>query len=159
MLLATASDAILIGFQVRPSPSAKRIAEQEEIEIRTYSVIYKAIDEMRDALEGMLDPETEEVIVGNIEIRDVFKITKVGTVAGCYVLDGLVKRSNTVRIIREGVVTYDGQIGALKRYKDDVSEIKFGYECGLSIKNFNDLQIGDIVEAYEIREVKRKLKK
>ena len=159
VLLATASDAILIGFQVRPSPSAKRIAEQEEIEIRTYSIIYKAIEEMKDALEGMLDPETEEVIVGNIQIRDVFKITKVGTVAGCYVLDGLVKRSNTIRIIREGVVTYEGQIGALKRFKDDVSEVKFGYECGLSIKNFNDLQIGDIVEAYEIREIKRKLKK
>lgn len=158
VLLATASDAILIGFQVRPSASAKRIAEQEEIEIRTYSIIYKAIEEMKDALEGMLDPETEEVIVGNIQIRDVFKITKVGTVAGCYVLDGLVKRSNTIRIIREGVVTYEGQIGALKRFKDDVSEVKFGYECGLSIKNFNDLQIDDIIEAYEIRETKRKLK-
>ena len=158
VLLASASDAIIIGFQVRPSAGAKRIAENEEIEIRTYSIIYRAIDEMKAALEGMLDPESEEVIVGNIEIRDVFKITKVGTVAGCYVLDGLVKRSNTIRIIREGVVTYEGEIGALKRFKDDVAEVKSNYECGLSIKNFNDLQVGDIVEAYEIRETKRKLK-
>ncbi len=158
VLLASASDAIIIGFQVRPSAGAKRIAENEEIEIRTYSIIYRAIDEMKAALEGMLDPETEEVIVGNIEIRDVFKITKVGTVAGCYVLDGTVKRSNTIRIIREGVVTYEGEIGALKRFKDDVAEVKNNYECGLSIKNFNDLQVGDIVEAYEIRETKRKLK-
>lgn len=158
VLLASASDAIIIGFQVRPSAGAKRIAENEEIEIRTYSIIYRAIDEMKAALEGMLDPETEEIIVGNIEIRDVFKITKVGTVAGCYVLDGTVKRSNTIRIIREGVVTYEGEIGALKRFKDDVAEVKNNYECGLSIKNFNDLQVGDIVEAYEIRETKRKLK-
>lgn len=158
VLLASASDAIIIGFQVRPSASAKRIAENEEIEIRTYSIIYRAIDEMKAALEGMLDPETQEVIVGNIEIRDVFKITKVGTVAGCYVLDGTVKRSNTIRIIREGVVTYEGEIGALKRFKDDVAEVRSNYECGLSIKNFNDLQVGDIVEAYEIRETKRKLK-
>lgn len=158
VLLATASDAIIIGFQVRPSLGARKIADNEEIEIRTYSIIYKAIDEMKDALEGMLDPDTEEVIVGNIEIRDVFKITKVGTVAGCYVLNGNVKRSNTIRIIRDGIVTYEGEIGALKRFKDDVAEVKFGYECGLSIKNFNDLQVGDVVEAYEIKETKRKLK-
>lgn len=158
VLLATASDAIILGFQVRPSAGAKRIAEQEEIEIRTYSIIYKAIDEMKDALEGLLEPTVEEVVTGNVEIREVFKISKVGTVAGCYVLDGHINRNNPIRLIRDGVVIYEGQIGALKRFKDDVSEVKFGYECGLSIKNFNDIQVGDVVETYEEREIKRKLK-
>jgi len=158
VLLATASDAIIIGFQVRPSATAKRLAEEEEIEIRHYSIIYKAIEEIKDALEGLLEPDTEEVITGNIEIRDIFKISKVGTVAGCYVTDGYVKRNNKIRLIREGVVKYEGEIGALKRFKDDVSEVKYGYECGLSIKNYNDLEIGDVVESYEIREIKRKLK-
>lgn len=158
ILLASASDAIILGFQVRPSPAAKRLAENEEIEIRHYSVIYKAIDEMKDALEGLLEPTVEEVITANVEIRDVFKITKIGTVAGCYVLDGTIKRSDNIRIIRDGIVSYTGAIGALKRFKDDVSEVKFGYECGLSIQNFNDLLVGDIIEAYEEREIKRTLK-
>lgn len=158
VLLATASDAIILGFQVRPSAGAKKIAEQEEIEIRTYSVIYKAIDEMKDALEGLLEPTVEEVVTGNVEIREVFKISKVGTVAGCYVLDGYINRNNPIRLIRDNIVIYEGRIGALKRFKDDVSEVKFGYECGLSIKNFNDIQVGDVVETYEEREIKRKLK-
>lgn len=158
ILLASASDAIILGFQVRPSPAAKRLAENEEIEIRHYSVIYKAIDEMKDALEGLLEPTVEEVITANVEIRDVFKITKIGTVAGCYVLDGTIKRSDNIRIIRDGIVSYTGAIGALKRFKDDVSEVKFGYECGLSIQNFNDLLVGDIIEAYQEREIKRTLK-
>ena len=157
VLLATASDAIIIGFQVRPSSSARTLAENEQIEIKQYSVIYKAIDDVKDALEGMLAPEFEEVNLGNIEIREVFKISKVGTVAGCYVLDGTVKRSNSIRIIREGIVKYEGEIGALKRFKDDVSEVKKQYECGLSIKNYNDLQVGDIIEAFEEKEIKRKL--
>lgn len=157
VLLATASDAIILGFQVRPSVQAKTLAINEEIEIKLYSIIYKAIDEIKAAMEGLLAPKFEEVIVGNIEIRDVFKISKVGTVAGCYVLDGLVKRSNDIRIIREGVVVYTGEIGALKRFKDDVAEVKFGYECGLSIKKFNNLEVGDVIEAYEEREIKRKL--
>lgn len=157
VLLATASDAIIIGFQVRPSPSARNLAEKEEIEIRLYSIIYKAIEEMKDAMEGLLEPTVEEVITGNIEIREVFKISKVGTVAGCYVTEGYVKRANNIRIIREGVVVFEGEIGALKRFKDDVSEVKYSYECGLSIKNYNDIKVGDIIESYEEREIKRKL--
>ena len=158
VLLASASEAIIIGFQVRPSQAAKKLAENEEIEIRHYSIIYKAIDEMKDALEGLLEPDSVEVITGNIEVREVFKISKIGTVAGCLVQDGYVKRANGIRLIREGVVKYEGEIGALKRFKDDVMEVKNGYECGLSIKNYNDIEVGDVVESFEIRETKRKLK-
>jgi translation initiation factor IF-2 len=157
VLLASASDAIIVGFQVRPSNAARKVAENEEIEIRLYSIIYDAINEVKAAMEGMLAPETEEVIVGNAEVRDVFKITKVGTVAGCMVTDGYLKRSNPIRLIRDGIVIYSGEMGALKRFKDDVSEVKSGYDCGISIKNFNDIKIGDVIEAYEQREVKRTL--
>jgi translation initiation factor IF-2 len=157
VLLAAAADAIILGFQVRPSSKARDLAENEQIEIKQYSIIYKAIDDIKDALEGLLAPKFEEVNVGNIEIRDVFKISKVGTVAGCYVLNGVVKRSNSIRIIREGIVKYTGEIGALKRFKDDVSEVRKQFECGLSIKGFNDLEVGDIIEAFEEREIKRKL--
>lgn len=157
VLLATASDAIIIGFQVRPSVAAKRIAETEAVEIRLYSIIYDAINDIKDAMEGMLDPDTEEVIVGNVEIRETFKITKVGTVAGCMVIDGYVKRNNPIRLIRDGIVVYEGEMGQLKRFKDDVQEVKKGFECGLSIKNFNDIKVDDVVESYETREVKRKL--
>ncbi len=157
VLLATASDAVILGFQVRPSPAAKRIAENEAVEIRLYSIIYDAINDIKDAMEGMLDPDTEEIIVGNVEIRETFKITKVGTVAGCMVKDGYIKRNNPIRLIREGIVVYEGEMGQLKRFKDDVQEVKNGYECGLSIKNFNDIKVGDVVESYETREVKRKL--
>ncbi|MTI39092.1 translation initiation factor IF-2 [Fulvivirga lutimaris] len=157
VLLASASDAVIVGFQVRPSGSAKKIAENEEIEIRLYSIIYDAINDVKDAMEGMLDPEVEEVIVGNVEVREVFKITKVGTVAGCMVTEGYVKRNNPIRLIREGIVIYSGEMGQLKRFKDDVSEVKNGYECGLSIKNFNDIKVGDVVESYEERERKRTL--
>ncbi|MTI30781.1 translation initiation factor IF-2 [Xanthovirga aplysinae] len=157
VLLASASDAIILGFQVRPSAGARRIAENEEIEIRMYSIIYQAIEELKDAMEGMLAPEVEEVIVGNVEVRDVFKISKVGTVAGCYVTDGYVKRHSKVRLIRDGIVIYNGEINQLKRFKEDVGEVKQGYECGLSIVNFNDIKIGDNVEVYEERETKRKL--
>ncbi len=157
VLLATASDAIIVGFQVRPSSSARKIAENEEIEIRLYSVIYDAINEIKDAMEGMLEPTEEEVITGNIEVREVFKISKVGTVAGCYVTDGVVKRQNKIRLIRDGIVTYTGEINALKRFKDDVNEVKAGYECGLSIKNYNDIKVGDIIEGFTTKEVKRTL--
>ncbi len=157
VLLATASDAIILGFQVRPSTAAKRIAENEAVEIRLYSIIYDAINDIKDAMEGMLDPDTEEVIVGNVEIRETFKITKVGTVAGCMVIDGYVKRNNPIRLIRDGIVVYEGEMGQLKRFKDDVQEVKKGFECGLSIKNFNDIKVDDVVESYETREVKRKL--
>ncbi|MBO3698927.1 translation initiation factor IF-2 [Roseivirga sp. E12] len=157
VLLATASDAIIIGFQVRPSGGARKIAETEEIEIRLYSIIYDAINELKDAMEGLLEPTEKEVITGNIEVREVFKISKVGTVAGCYVTDGFVKRNNQIRLIRDGIVAYTGDIGQLKRFKDDVNEVKSGYECGLSIKSFNDIKIGDVIEGFEIQEVKRTL--
>jgi len=161
--LATTSDAIIIGFQVRPSLNARKLADKDGVEIRMYSIIYDAINEVKDALEGMLAPTFEEVILGNAEVRDVFKITKVGTVAGCYITEGSIKRNGRVRIIRDGIVVYgggengNGEISALKRFKDDVSEVKTNYECGISVKNFNDIQIGDTIEAYEQKEVKRKL--
>lgn len=155
VLLASASDAIILGFQVRPSSSARKLAENEEIEIRLYSIIYDAIDEIKAAMEGMLEKEMEEVIVGNAEIREVFKISKVGTVAGCMVTDGYVKRNNPIRLIREGIVVYSGEMTALKRFKDDASEVKAGFDCGISIKNFNDMKVGDVIESYENREVKK----
>ncbi len=157
VLLASASDAIVLGFQVRPSNAARKIAENEEIEIRLYSIIYDAINEVKAAMEGMLAPVTQEVIVGNAEVREAFKITKVGTVAGCMVTDGYLKRSNPIRLIRDGIVIYSGEMGALKRFKDDVSEVRSGFDCGISIKNFNDINVGDVIEAYETREVKRTL--
>lgn len=156
VLLASASDAIILGFQVRPSGNAKKIAEQEEIEIRHYSIIYDAINQIKDAIEGMLEPTYEEVITGNIQVREIFKISKVGTVAGCYVTDGYVTRKNKIRIIRDGIVIHEGEIDQLKRFKDDVPEVKAGYECGISIKDFNNIEVDDIIEGYEMRETKRK---
>jgi translation initiation factor IF-2 len=157
VLLASASDAVIVGFQVRPSGSAKRLAENEEIEIRLYSIIYDAINDVKAAMEGMLAPETEEVIVGNAEIREVFKISKVGTIAGCMVTDGYIKRQNPIRLIRDGIVIYAGKLGSLKRHKDDASEVKSGFDCGIGIDGFNDMQVGDVIESYEQREVKRTL--
>jgi translation initiation factor IF-2 len=156
VLLASASDAIIIGFQVRPSPNAKKIAEQEEIEIRHYSIIYDAINQIKDAIEGMLEPEFEEIITGNIQVREIFKISKIGTVAGSYVTDGFITRKNKIRVIRDGIVVHDGEIDQLKRFKDDVSEVKAGYECGISIKKFNDILVDDTIEGYTMQEIKRK---
>ncbi|SFT66936.1 bacterial translation initiation factor 2 (bIF-2) [Lishizhenia tianjinensis] len=155
--LASASDAIIIGFQVRPQASARKLAETEQIDIRLYSVIYKAIDELKQAMEGMLSPDIKEEIIGSAEVRETFKITKVGTIAGCYVLDGVIKRNSNIRIIRDGIVIYTGALGSLKRFKDDVKEVKHNYECGLNIDKYNDIKVGDIVEAYEEVEVARKL--
>ena len=157
ILLATASDAIVIGFQVRPSVSARKLAEKEEIDVRLYSIIYDAINEVKEAMEGMLSPLTKEEIVCNIEVRETFKVTKVGTIAGCYVLDGKINRNTNVRLIRDGVVVYTGGLGSLKRFKDDVKEVGKGYECGLNIEKFNDIKIGDIIEGYEEVEIKRTL--
>jgi translation initiation factor IF-2 len=157
VLLASASDAVIVGFQVRPSNPAKRLAENEEIEIRLYSIIYDAINDVKAAMEGMLAPETEEVIVGNAEVREVFKISKVGTIAGCMITDGSVKRSNPIRLIRDGIVTYQGKLHSLKRHKDDASEVKSGFDCGIGIDGFNDIKEGDVIESYEQREVKRTL--
>lgn len=163
VLLASASDAIIIGFQVRPSANARKLAEKEGIEIKTYSVIYKAIEEIKMAMEGMLEPTKEENITAQIEVREVYKISKVGTIAGCLVQEGLASRNNYIRLVREGIVTYPvkegqhGEISSLKRYKDDVKEVRAGMECGLSIKNFNDIKVGDVIECYEIVEVKQTL--
>ncbi len=155
--LASASDAIIIGFQVRPTVTARKMAENEQIDIRLYSIIYKAIEEIKAAMEGMLSPDIEEKIVGSAEIRETFDITKVGTIAGCYVMDGTIKRSSKIRVIRDGIVVHTGVLGSLKRFKDDVREVKNNYECGLNIDKFNDIKIGDIVEAFEEVEVARKL--
>ena len=156
ILLASASDAIVIGFQVRPSAGARKLAEKEEIDIRLYSIIYKAIEEIKEAMEGMLSPKFKEEIVATAEIRETFKITKFGTIAGCYVTEGKIKRNHQVRIIREGIVIYSGKLGSLKRFKDDVKEVQHGYECGLNIDKFNDIRTGDVVEAFEEVEVERK---
>jgi translation initiation factor IF-2 len=156
VMLASASDAIIIGFQVRPSVSARKLAEKEGIDIRPYSIIYDAINDVRDAMIGMLSPEIKEEITATIEIREVFKITKVGTVAGCFVTDGKIDRKNKVRIIRDGIVIYSGDLGSLKRFKDDVKEVARGFECGLNIDKFNDIKEGDIIEAYSLKEVQRK---
>jgi len=155
--LAAASEAIVIGFQVRPSLAARKLAETEQIDVRLYSVIYKAIDELKAAMEGMLSPDIEEKVVGTAEIRETFDITKVGTIAGCYVMDGTIKRTSKIRVIRDGIVVHTGHLGSLKRFKDDVREVKNNYECGLNIDKFNDIKIGDLVEAYEEVEVARKL--
>jgi translation initiation factor IF-2 len=155
VLLASASNAIIVAFQVRPSAGARKLAEQEQIDIRTYSVIYDAINEIKDAIEGMRAPEIKENIVCNIEVRETFRITKVGTIAGCYVLDGKVQRNTRIRVIRDGIVIYTGRLGSLKRFKDDVKEVSAGYECGLNIESFNDIKVGDIIEGFEEVEVKR----
>ena len=156
--LAAASDAIIIGFNVRAGANAKDLADREEIEIRTYSVIYKAIDEVKEAMEGMLSPEIQEQVIGNVEIREVFKISKVGTIAGCMVLTGKVTRQSKVRLLRDGIVKFDGELESLKRFKDDVKEVTKGYECGLNLKGYNDIEVGDILEVYEEVAVKKKLK-
>ena len=157
VLLASASDAIIVGFQVRPSAKAKQIAENEEIDIRTYSVIYQAIDEIKLAMEGMLSPEVVEKIIGNVEIREVFKISKVGTIAGCYVTSGIIERKAKLRVIRDGVVIHTGELSSLKRFKDDVKDVSKGYECGLQLDRFNDIEVGDYLEIFKTEEVKRKL--
>ncbi|MEX2436269.1 MAG: translation initiation factor IF-2, partial [Balneolaceae bacterium] len=157
VLLASASDAIIIGFQVRPSANARKLAETESIDIRLFSVIYDAVDEVHDALEGLLSPEIKEEMKGIATVREVFKVSKVGTIAGCYVTEGKINRNNPIRIIRDGVVIWDGEIDSLKRFKDDVKEVQSGYECGISIVNFNDIKVGDEFESYAITEQKRKL--
>lgn len=157
VLLAAASNAIVVGFQVRPSTNARRIAENEGIEIRHYSIIYDAINEVKDAIEGMLSPEIKEETTCSIEVMEVFKITKVGTIAGCIVREGTVTRNSKIRVIRDGIVIHTGELESLKRFKDDVKEVRSGFECGLNIKGFNDIQAGDFIEGYELIEVKKTL--
>ena len=158
VLLASASDAIIIGFNVRPMGNARQLADKEEIDIRSYSIIYDAINDLKDAMEGMLSPELREEVTGTAEIRETFKISKVGTVAGCMVISGKIFRNSGVRLIREGVVVYTGVLDSLKRFKDDVKEVSKGYDCGMQIKNYNDINIGDVIEAFQEVEVKKKLK-
>ena len=157
ILLAAASDAIIIGFQVRPMPSARKLAEKEEIEIRLYSVIYDCINELKSGIEGMLEPEQKEVVTATAEVQETFKISKVGTIAGCVVREGKLQRTANVRVIRDGIVDYTGQLGSLKRFKDDVKEVHMGMDCGLNIQGYNDIKVGDVVEAYTIEEIKRTL--
>jgi translation initiation factor IF-2 len=162
VLLATASDAIILGFNVRPSIQANKLAETEGVEIKLYSIIYNAIEEIKSAMEGMLEPKIQEKIVANVEVREVYKFDK-ATVAGCYVLDGKIARNNKIRVIRDGIVEYpkgEGQaaeLGSLKRFKDDVKDVASNMECGLTVKNYNDIRVGDVIEAFEEEEVKRTL--
>ena len=158
VLLASASDAIIIGFNVRPTGNARQIADKEEIDIRNYSIIYDAINDLKDAMEGMLAPKFKEEVTGNVEIRETFKISKVGTIAGCMVTSGKIFRNSNIRIIRDGIVVNSGTLASLKRFKDDVKEVSKGYDCGIQIKNYNDIKIGDVIEAYSEVEIKKKLK-
>jgi len=157
VLLAAASSAIIVGFGVRPNLKARKLAEAEKVDIRLHNIIYDVINEIKLALEGLLEPEKSEEVLATVEVRETFKVPKIGTVAGCYVLDGKVVRNNKVRLLRDGFVVFDGSINALKRFKDDVREVEQGFECGMSLENFNDIKVGDIVESYTIVETKRKL--
>jgi len=157
ILLAAASNAIICGFQVRPTTSARKMADKEEIDIRLYSIIYDAIEEIKSAMEGMLSPEIKEEITATVEVLTVFKITKVGTIAGCLVREGKIKRSNKVRVIRDGIVIFSGELDSLKRFKDDVKEVGTNYECGLNLRNYNNIEVGDMIESYEETEVKKTL--
>jgi translation initiation factor IF-2 len=157
VLLATASDAIVIGFNVRPSLNARKIAETENIEIKLYSIIYNAIEEIKAAMEGLLEPTIEEKIIGNLEVREVFNITKVGTIAGCFVKEGKIIRQSKVRIIRDGIVVHTGSLSALKRFKDDVKDVSTGMDCGVQIKDYQNIVVGDNIEVFEEIEIQRKL--
>ena len=154
--LATASNAVIIGFNVRPDSKAVSAADKEGVDIKTYRVIYEAIEDIKSAMIGMLEPEYKEVIVGKAEVRETYKISSVGTIAGCYVLDGKINRNNDIRVIRDGIVILEGKLSSLKRFKDDVKEVNAGYECGLTIEKFNDIKIGDVIESYTMQEIVRK---
>jgi len=148
---------VIIGFRVRPNLNARRLAEKEKVDIRTYNIIYDAIDDIHNALEGLLAPEKKEEVVGTVEVREVFKVPKIGNIGGCYVQDGKIVRSSKVRLVRDGIQVFEGGISSLKRYKDDVREVEAGFECGVGLENFNDIKVGDIIEAFRIVEAKRKL--
>ena len=158
MLLASASDAIIIGFNVRPSGNARSIADKEDVDIRNYSIIYDAINDLKDAMEGMLSPDLKEEVSGAAEIRETFKISKIGTIAGCMMTDGKVYRKSNVRLIREGIVITTTKLASLKRFQDDVKEVSKGYDCGIQLKNYNDIKVGDSLEFYTELEVKKKIK-
>jgi translation initiation factor IF-2 len=153
--LASASNAVIIGFNVRPDTMARQLGEKEKVEIKTYRIIYEAVDDITSAMKGMLEPVYKEVVTGKLTVRNTFKVSSVGTIAGCYVDEGKLNRNNDIRIIRNGVVVFEGKIGSLKRFKDDVKEVTVGYECGLTIERFNDIKEGDIIEGFTMEEVKR----
>lgn len=157
VILASASDAIVIGFHVRPTPQAQETAEQEKVEIRKYNVIYDVVNDIRSAMEGMLSPEYQEKTIGRIEIRETFKVPKIGIIAGCFVASGLVRRNSSVHVVRDGVQVYTGKVSSLKRFKDDAREVESGYECGIGVENFNDLKIGDELEVFEVEEIAKTL--
>ena len=157
VLLASTAGGIIVGFQVRPSLNARKIAEKEGVEIKLYSIIYEAIEEIKKALEGLLAPSVEEIVTGSLEVREIYKISKIGTIAGCYVTDGKITRKNNLRLIRDGKIIFTGKIKQLKRFKDDTNEVKTGYECGASLEDYNDIKKGDIIETYEMNEIKRKI--
>jgi translation initiation factor IF-2 len=155
--LALTSSAIVIGFNVRPDAQARELAEKEGVDVRLYRVIYDAIDDIRSALAGMLKPEEQEILLGRAEVRALFRVPRIGVVAGCYVLDGTIVRNARARVVRDGVVVYESRVGSLRRFKDDVREVAEGFECGIGIENFNDVHEGDVIEAFEVREVAREL--
>jgi translation initiation factor IF-2 len=157
ILLAEASNAVIIGFSVRPNLNARKLAEKHEVDVRLYTIIYNVLEEVKQALEGMLAPDITEKVTATVEVREVFKVPKIGNIAGCYVQDGKVTRNTKVRLLRDGFVIFDGTISSLKRIKDDVKEVESGYECGIGLENFNDIKVGDIIEGYELVETKRKL--
>lgn len=157
VLLAGTSGAIILGFRVRPTTPARKSAEVANVEVRLYDVIYEAVDEVRAALEGMLAPERRETVIGAAEVREVFKITKLGTIGGSYVIDGVIDRKAHARLVRDGITIYDGEISSLKRFKDDAKEVREGFECGIGVANFNDIKVGDVIECYEVEEVARTL--
>jgi len=157
VLLAKASAAIIIGFHVRPDSNARAAAERERVEIRTYRIIYEAVEEVKLAMEGLLAPEKKEVVLGEAEVRQIFKIAKVGTIAGSFVRSGLIPRAGRVRVIRDGVEVYDGTLASLKRFKDDAREVREGFECGIGVENFNDVKVGDLIESYRVEEIARSL--
>jgi translation initiation factor IF-2 len=157
VMLAAASAAVIIGFRVRPNLNARRLAEKENVDIRSYSIIYDAIDDIHKALEGLLSPEKKEENLGSVTVREVFKVPRIGNIAGCYVIDGKISRSNRVRLVRDGIEIFEGTISSLKRFKDDVREVETGFECGIGLENFNDIKVGDVIEAFRIVEAKRKL--
>ncbi|HHJ63547.1 MAG TPA: translation initiation factor IF-2, partial [Aquifex aeolicus] len=157
VMLAKASSAIVVGFNTRPDPKARELMEKEKVDVRTYGIIYQVIDDVKKALQGLLEPVEREEILGSAEVRATFKIKKVGTVAGCYVLEGKIQRGARARLIREGVVVYDGRVETLKRFKEDVQEVQRGYECGIKLKDFNDVKVGDLIECYEIKLEQRSL--
>ena len=155
--LAAASNAIIIGFNLRPDPAVRRLAERDQVDIRLYRVIYEAIEDVKKALTGMLEPEYKEVVLGRAEVRATFRVPNVGTIAGCYVTDGVIQRNAQARVVRDGVVVYEGQLSSLRRFKDDVREVSQGYECGIGLDRFNDVKEGDVIEAYRMEEVPREL--